>query len=449
MDKARIAQSGLNTFLNPDSNCARWFREANRYIPYCTSKANLYMLPHPLCLKGGSGCWATDLEGVSRLDCINSFTALIHGHAFPPVVRALTEQLSCGSNFSFPTAAELSLAKLMVERVSSIEQIRFGNSGTEAIMMAIKAARAYTGRHRIAKFEGAYHGYYDDIQVSSNSKPPHWGPQDAPASLASTGGIPEHRVQETLVLPWNDSDSTERLIIQHKDELAAVIVDPLANRMGFLPPKPGFLEHLREVTRTYGILIIFDEVISFRIAYGGAQARYGGDPDLTAFGKIMGGGFPIGATGGKKEIMAVFDPGTKGPRILSGGTFSANPISMTAGLAAMQALDQKAFLRLEEMGNHIRNRLNDLFKRSGQSGQVTGEGSLFRVMMVDRPIRSYRDTIVPGADERCYRLFVALLDVGIMIGSNGLGCLSTPMGEAELEKIEAGFERALDMLDKQ
>ena len=248
MEATQQGRIGFDTFLAPDSRCAQWHKDVIRYIPYGSSKANQYMQPHPLYIKGGSGCWATDLEGAKRLDCINGFTALIHGHAFPPVVKAVTEQLTRGSNFSFSTPEELKLAKLMVERVPSLEQIRFGNSGTEAIMMAVKAARAYTGRDRIAKFEGAYHGYYDDIQVSIASKPPNWGPEDAPASVASSGGIPKHRVQETLVLPWNDSDATERLITRHKDELAAVIVDPLANRMGFIPPDSGFLNLLREVT---------------------------------------------------------------------------------------------------------------------------------------------------------------------------------------------------------
>jgi len=448
MAKPHIGQTGFNTFLAAGSRCAGWFDEAKRYIPYGTSKANLFMQPHPLCIQGGNGCRATDLEGVERLDCINSFTALIHGHAFPPVVQAVTEQVNRGSNFSFATTAELELAKLMLDRVPGMEKIRFGNSGTEAIMMAIKAARAYTGRDRIAKFEGAYHGYYDDIQVSSGSKPPEWGPEDAPASVPSSGGIPGHRVKETLVLPWNDADAAERLLIQNKDELAALLIDPLANRMGFIPPAPGFLERLREVTRANGILIIFDEIISFRIGYGGAQGRYGGDPDLTTFGKIMGGGFPIGATTGKADVMSVFDPGTKGPRILSGGTFSGNTISMSAGLAAMQALDPEAFSRLDDMSTRLRSRLNDLFKKSNQKGQVTGEGSLFRVMMVDRPLKNYRDTIDADADARCYKLFVTLLDTGIMIGSNGLACLSTSMGEAELDQIEAAFERALSEMDK-
>jgi glutamate-1-semialdehyde 2,1-aminomutase len=441
-------QSGANTFLKPGSKCAEWFREAVRYIPGGSSKANLYMRPHPLYVEGGSGCWATDLEGVERLDCINNFTSLIHGHAFPPVVQAVTAQLARGTNFAFSTPEELQLAKLLVERIPGLERVRFGNSGTEAVMMAIKAARAFTGRDRIAKIEGAYHGYYDDVQVSFHSEPPDWGPDDAPASLPSSGGIPKHRVQETLVLPWNDQEATERLLTRHKNEVAAVIVDPLANRMGFIPPAPGYLKHLREVTRAYGILVIFDEVISLRVGYTGAQGRFGGDPDLTAMGKIIGGGFPVGATGGKAEVMAVFDPGTRGPSILSGGTFSANPITMTAGLAAMQALDRAAFARLEDAGARLRARLNDTFKRSGQAGQVTGDGSLFRLMMVSGPLRNYRDTVEAGADQRSYRLFMALLDAGIMVNNNGLGCLSTPMGEEELDRIESAVERALSALAK-
>jgi glutamate-1-semialdehyde 2,1-aminomutase len=449
VENSQRLQTGANAFLKADSQCAQWFREAVRYIPGGTSKANLYMRPHALYVRGGTRCWATDLDGVERLDCINNFTSLIHGHAFPPVVQAVTAQLTRGTNFAFSTPEELLLAKLLVERVPGLEQVRFGNSGTEAVMMAIKAARAFTGRDRIAKIEGAYHGYYDDVQVSFHSEPPDWGLDDAPASLPSSGGIPKHRVQETLVLPWNDAEATERLLTRHKNDLAAVIVDPLANRMGFIPPAPGYLEHLREVTRAYGILVIFDEVISLRIGYAGAQGRYGGDPDLTAMGKIIGGGFPVGATGGKAEVMAVFDPGTKGPRILSGGTFSANPVTMTAGLAAMQALDRAAFGRLEDMGARLRPRLTDTFKRSGQAGQVTGEGSLFRLMMVGRPLRNYRDTVEIGADQRSYRLFMALLDAGIMVNNNGLGCLSTPMGDAELDRIEGALERALSILAKE
>jgi len=440
---------GANRFLDPDSASARLFEEARRLIPGGTSKANFYMRPHPFYLASGAGCRVTDVDEVERLDCINNFTALIHGHAFPRIVAAVSEQLARGTAFAASTPQEVALAKLLVERVPGIEQIRFGNSGTEAVMMAIKAARAFTGRDRIAKFEGAYHGYYDDVQVSFNSTPPGWGPDEEPASLPSSGGIPKQRVSEVLVLPWNDREATERLLIRHRHELAAVVVDPLSNRMGFIPPAQGFLEHLREVTRAYGILIIFDEVISFRVSPGGAQARYGGDPDLTALGKIMGGGFPVGATGGKREVMGVFDPGTRGPKIASGGTFSANPITMAAGLAAMTALDPPTFARLEEMGSRLRARLREVIQKSGQPMQVTGDASLFRFVMSPRPLRSYRDTVEPGASERMSSLFIHLLDAGVLVNTNGLACLSTVMGDQEIEEIASALERALEELKRE
>lgn len=446
MTTPHTPHTGANTFLQAESQSAQWYREAARFIPGGTSKTNLHMRPHPLYVRGGSGCRATDVEGVERLDCINNFTALIHGHAFPPVVQAVTEQLARGTNFAFSTPEELRLAKLLVERIPAVQMVRFFNSGTEAVMMAIKAARAFTGRDRIAKIEGAYHGYYDDTQVSFNSTPPHWGPGEAPASLPSSGGIPKHRIQETLVLPWNDPEAAERLISRHKSEVAALIVDPLANRMGFIPPAPGYLTLLRELTRAHGILLIFDEVISLRLGYAGAQARYGGDPDLTAMGKIIGGGFPVGALGGRAEVMAVFDPGTKGPRVLAGGTFSGNPVTMTAGLAAMQAMDRAAFARLEDMGERLRARLRDVVAKRGEPAQITGDGSLFRFVMVSRPLMNYRDIVEPGVAERADRLFMALLDAGIMINNNGLACLSTPMAEAELDQIESALDRALSRL---
>ena len=344
------------------------------------------------------------------------------------------------------------MARLLVERVQSLEKVRFFNSGTESVMMAIKAARVFTGREKIAKFEGAYHGYYDDVQISMNSTPPDWGDDTAPASLPGSGGIPKHRVQETLILPWNDAESTERLVVRHKNDLAAIIVDPFCNIMGFIPPDPGFLDKLRAIARAHGILIIFDEVLSFRIAYGGAQELFGGDPDLTAFGKIMGGGFPVGAVGGKEDVMAVFDPGSRGPRVIAGGTYSGNPISMVAGLAAMEAFTREQVARLTDMGNRLRKRLTDVFRRHGKPGQVTGQGSLYRLMMTDRKLHTYRDTVEPslgerfyGSDKRSIRLFMALLDAGVIAGNNGLGCLSTPMGEAELDYIEAAFDKALSM----
>jgi len=435
----------MKKFTDPGSASARLFERARLVIPGGTSKANLHVKPHPFYLASGRGCRVTDVDGVERLDAINNFTALIHGHAFPPVVLAVTRQVARGTAFAASTPEEVALAELLTARVPAVERVRFGNSGTEAVMMAIKAARAYTGRDRIAKFEGAYHGYYDDVQVSFNSRPDDWGPDDAPASVPSSGGIPKHRVFETLVLPWNDRDTVERLVTAHGPELAAVLVDPLSNRMGFIPPADGFLAFLRQLTRAHGILLIFDEVISFRVGFRGAQGRYGGDPDLTAFGKIIGGGFPIGATGGRARVMEVFDPGTRGARIASGGTFSANPVSMGAGLAAMQAMDEAAFARLDQLGATLRGRLGDVFRARGVPGQVTGEGSLFRLLFTDRPLRQYRD-VDQAAEAEMEALFLALFDAGVLVHTNGLGCLSTPMTERELEELAGALDRALAAL---
>jgi len=436
-------------FQDPDSESARLYARARQVIPGGSSKANMPVQPHPCYVAYGAGCRVTDVDGVERLDAINNFTALIHGHGFPPIVEAVTRQVARGTAFAASTPEEVALAELLVARVPALERIRFGNSGTEAVMMAIKAARAYTGRDRIAKFEGAYHGYYDDVQVSFSSTPANWGPDDAPASTPSSGGIPKHRVLETLVLPWNDRDACEALLAAHRTELAAVIVDPLSNRMGFIPPAEGFLAFLRQVTRAHGILLIFDEVISFRVGFTGASGRYGGDPDLIAFGKIMGGGFPIGATGGTAEVMEVFDPGTRGPRIASGGTFSANPVSMAAGLAAMTSMDEAAFDRLNRLGARCRARLTEVIQASGVRGQVTGDGSLFRLLLTDHPLRSYRDAADPAAEARTQRLFGHLLDAGVLVNVNGLGCLSTPMGEAEVAELAGALERALEGLARE
>jgi len=435
----------MTRFTDPDSASARLFARARRVIPGGTSKANLHVKPHPFYLASGRGCRVTDVDGVERLDAINNFTALIHGHAFPPVVEAVTRQVARGTAFAASTPEEVALAELLTARVPAVERVRFGNSGTEAVMMAIKAARAYTGRDRIAKFEGAYHGYYDDVQVSFSSGPDTWGPDDAPASVPSSGGVPKHRVLETLVLPWNDRDAVERLVTAHRTELAAVLVDPLSNRMGFIPPADGFLAFLRQLTRAHGILLIYDEVISFRVGYHGAQGRYGGDPDLTAFGKIIGGGFPVGATGGRAEVMEVFDPGTRGARIASGGTFSANPVSMAAGLAAMQAMDEAAFERMDRMGAALRRRLGDVLRGRRVAGQVTGDGSLFRLLFTERPLRHYRD-VDQTAEAGMEALFLALFDAGVLVHTNGLGCLSTPMTEREVDELAGALERGLATL---
>ena len=429
--------------LESGSATARLHREAARYMVGGTSRIHYFYPPYPIYARSGSGCRLTDVEGVERLDFLNNMTSLIHGHADPHVNRAIVEQLERGTAYSEPSEPEVRLARLLVERVPSIERIRFANSGTEAVMLAIKLARAFTGRGSVAKFEGFYHGYYDYVQVSYSSGPGDWGTQQRPASVPSSGGLADSVAGDIVVLPFNDRQSVERLLGEHGRSLAALIVDPLSNRAGFPRPLDGFLDFLRRITAQLGIVLIFDEVISFRLAFGGAQAKYGGDPDLTTLGKIMGGGLPVGAVGGCAEIMALLDPSTGPPAVASGGTFSGNPLTMAAGLAAMERMTPAAFERLDLLGERLRQGANAALARAGMDAQLSGDGSLFRLLPTSKPVVSHRSLpFDPAAGALLAGLHRGLLEEGIIISRDGLGCLSTPMGEAEVDLFVGALDAA-------
>jgi glutamate-1-semialdehyde 2,1-aminomutase len=362
------------------------------------------------------GASVTDVDGQTRLDFVNNYTSLIHGHAHPRIVEAVSRQLGLGTAVSFPTEAEVRLAELMVERVDSLEQIRFTNSGTEAVMMAIQAARAFTGRSKIAQFEGCYHGSYDYADVS--------------------------------VVPFNDADAIERLVSQHARELAAVIVDPLPHRPGFLDPARDFLPRLRQVTRAHDVLLISDEIISFRLDYAGPQQRFGYESDLTTFGKIIGGGFPVGAFGGRADVMSVFDPSAPGARLSHGGTFNANPVTMIAGYEAMSMMTPAEYARLAGLGERLRVGLADVIEARGVSWQVTGQGSLFRLHAHPRPLVDYRSSLMTSVEETAAEQFYwAMLGQGIVLTPDLAGCLSTPMTEVEVDQLVDAGDRVFGLLE--
>jgi glutamate-1-semialdehyde 2,1-aminomutase len=301
-------------------------------------------------------------------------------------------------------------------------------------MMAIKAARGFTGRPKIAKFEGAYHGSYDWAEVSLGSGPDEWGPAEAPTSIAYSKGTPRSVLDDVIVLPFNRTELAVARIEKNAKDLAAVLIDPMPNRAGLIPARADFLRAMREVTRAHGICLIFDEVISFRLGYHGAQGLFDIRPDLTSFGKIIGGGFPVGAVGGSAEVMAVFDPRGGKPKVPHGGTFNANPVTMAAGLAAMRLMDQQAFDRLDEVGSKLRSGMEACFERAGVPGAVTGMGSLFRLHPAQKNFVDYRSgTTSKDENARLERLHRRLIDRGILISPTGLGCVSTAVGEAEVE----------------
>ncbi|HKH02664.1 MAG TPA: aminotransferase class III-fold pyridoxal phosphate-dependent enzyme, partial [Bradyrhizobium sp.] len=325
----------------------------------------------------------------------------------------------------------------------SVDQVRFANSGTEAVMMALKAARAFTGRPKIAKCEGAYHGSYDYAEVSLDPTPEAWG-RNAPVSVAYAKGTPENVLADVITIPFNDAEAAVSLIREHGKELACVLVDPMPNRAGLAPADKSYLEGLRRITREVGALLIFDEVITFRLGYRGAQGLWDIDPDLTTLGKIMGGGFPVGAVAGGKEFMAVFDPRHGKPALPHGGTFSANPVTMRAGLAAMELLDEAAFSRLDALGQTVRTGINEAFRKAGVPGGTVGLGSLLKIHFADRPIRDYRSAYLTEQEAQRQAIFNrGLLNRGVLAAGYGLMALSTPMTDADVDYIITAASSAL------
>ncbi|MCC6174296.1 MAG: aspartate aminotransferase family protein [Chloroflexi bacterium] len=421
-----------NRFLESGSRSAVLYERASRFLPGGNTRTTVFAQPHPLYLEAGQGAHITDVDGQTRLDFLNNYTSLLHGHAHPAVVAAAQAQVARGTSFAGPTELEVDLAETIVARVPAIERLRFTNSGTEAVMMAMKAARGYTGRPKLAKFEGFYHGTYDSAEVSVTSSLDVAGPAEDPRSVSESAGIAPGTLENVVVLPYNNREAVERIVEREAANLAAIIVDPLANGAGFPDPEPGFLKFLRELTLKHDIVLIADEIISFRIGYRGASERLGFTPDLVTLGKIIGGGLPVGAVGGSAEVMSVFDPSAGRPRVPHGGTFNANPVTMAAGLAAMRLWTESAIARIERLGDDLRARANWVLDESGLAFKLTGQGSLFRIMPAGGG-RDYRSGL-PDARlaEQRRELHLRLLGQGVLTSPTGLGCLSTVMDDGEV-----------------
>ncbi|MBB3773568.1 glutamate-1-semialdehyde 2,1-aminomutase [Angulomicrobium tetraedrale] len=422
----------------------RAFQRAQRVFPDGTARVTIEKDPCAVYIERGEGAWVEDLDGRRFLDLHGNFTALINGHAFPPVVEAVTRQIHKGSCFANPTESELALAELLCARVAGMDRLRFVNTGTEAVMFAVKAARAITGRSGIAKIEGAYHGAYDWIEVSQTSGPSNWGNDAEPASVPYYRGMPDSVVNEVVTLRINDAPAAERLIERHAARLCAIVIDPMPSRLGLIGATPDFLAAVQAAARRNGILIIADEVLNFRQGYHGLSARLGLEPDLWALGKIIGGGFPIGAIGGRAEVMEVFARRGGPARVPQGGTFSANPISMTAGYANMQALTPAAFARLEAMGDRLRSALRTAIAASGLPFCVTGAASLLRVHAKGAAPADYRQAVeTPAQRGAIQRLVAQFAAAGLLMQTSGMMCLSTPMQDADIDLISGTFETYL------
>lgn len=437
------AEPRTDAFRQPTSESAQLHERAKRVLPGGNTRTTVHHDPYPAYAQQGRGAVVVDAEGQERLDFLNNYTSLMHGHADPEINAAVMAQLESGTAFAMPTQSEIELAEILAERIPSVEQVRFTSSGTESVMMAIHAARAYTGRPMIAKFEGSYHGSYDYAAVSTAVPRDVWD-ADEPPSTPYAAGTPSGVTDFVKILRYNDVALLERTLERHRDELAAVLIDPMPWRMGLIAGDDVFLERLREMTREFGIVLIFDEVISLRASRGGAQALLGVTPDLTTMAKIIGGGFPVGAVGGSAEVMSVFDPRGGKPKVPHGGTFSANPVTMVAGVTAMRKLTEGESARLDALGDYIREGLAEALDGARIPGQVTGAGSLFGVHLHARPLTDYKSW--EGSPEEAAQrgqVFERLVDNGVLLAPALTGCLSTPMGEDEANQLIDAFSAAL------
>ena len=393
----------------------------------------------PLFFRRGEGAYLTDVDGNRYVDYVLSWGPLILGHADPQVVKAVQEAAALGTSYGAPNAHEIELARLVQEMMPAIELLRFVNSGTEATMSVLRLARAYTGRDRIVKFAGNYHGHADMLLVDAGSGV-------ATLGLPNSPGVPAAAVSGTLSARYNDLDSVRDLFVHFADSIAAVIVEPVAGNMGMVPPVDGFLQGLRDLTTAYGALLIFDEVMSgFRVHRGGAQGLYGITPDLTALGKVIGGGLPVGAYGGRRDIMEMIAP--LGP-VYQAGTLSGNPLAMAAGIATLQGIrDEAVWQRFEKMGKRLDAGVKAAAQRAGIPIFQTRAGSMQGLFFTETPVVDY-ETAKLSDTARFGRFFHALLDEGVYIAPSQFeaGFLSTKHGEAEIDETIAAVEKAFAAL---
>lgn len=381
----------MNEYPSSSSRSAQLFERAKRVMPGGSTRQNVTFEPYPIYASHGSGFTITDVDGVERIDFINNYSALIHGHSHPKIVRALQQQAEKVMAVAAPTESEIALAELIVARLPSVDRLRFCNSGTEAVMFAVQAARTYSGRPKVARVEGAYHGGYDF---------------------------------DTVMLPLDDVEQSRRLLDAHKDVLAGVIFDPIVGRLGFAEASPAYIRFLSEWTRANDRLLLLDEVFSLRIDYRGVQGRYGIEPDLTALGKIIGGGVPIGAVGGRADVMAVFNDGHGHARLPHNGTYNGNPLAMVAGRASMELLTAEEIARINALGDRLRGGIARVLAEGNVDARAQGVGSMVAIAPINTPLN--------------FELFKAMLNEGILMMPRGAFVISTPMREAQIDRaIEA------------
>jgi glutamate-1-semialdehyde 2,1-aminomutase len=430
----------LEQYASRTQESARLFEEARKHLAGGVCGRAGTRSPHPLYVSRASGSKLVDVDGNEYIDCVIGGGPSILGHSAPAVMDAVKEQLANGTNTIAPPTTAVELAAKIRQHMPQIELLRFVHTGSEAVHMCIRAARAFTGRRLTGKFEGHYHGGLEGTLVSGT-----WfdGPEEAPIGVTEGSGVPDGVLDQTLVLPFNNTEACVALIERHAADLAAVIMEPVAgNWLGGVPAESSFLQALREVTSRHGIILIFDEVLTgFRLALGGAAEVTGVTPDLTALAKTIGGGFPLGAFGGRRDIMeAVVAPPADAPRhtaIFQSGTFQSNLVSLRAGLAMIQELEKPGvYERLNRAGEKIRNGINEIAAESRIPLQAVGLGSIYGIFFCDKPVNSLRDAALSDSAA------VGTFALGML--ANGIYTLPAHIGMNNLAQTDEDLDQIID-----
>ncbi|CCK79980.1 aspartate aminotransferase family protein [Desulfobacula toluolica] len=408
------------------------------YIPGGATRSLSYFKPYPIHIDYGQGAYVYTHEGHKLLDVTNAYGAIVHGHGDPDVVRAVRDGIAKGSQYSTPTDGQYKLAKLLCERVPGFDKVRFLNSGTEATLFVMRTARAYTGKDKILKMIGGFHGTHDSVAASTKKN-------------VITAGIPEGMTEAILEVPFNDFDALEKTVKENASELAAVIMEPFLGAGGVVLPKPGYLEHVRKVTSDNNVLLIFDEIFSYRVNTGGCQKLFGVIPDLTTVGKVVGGGLPIGVFGGKEEIMNIFCHENTEKPLYHSGTFNGYETVMQAGYAALSKYDEAAVAYVNKLGDQFKNGLLESFKANRLNIQANQIGSLLNIHFVNEPITNADQVL--KSEEQLHRLMhLSLLNKGIFTIPRGLFILSTAITEEEIDllvnKIDETLKELLPLIEE-
>jgi glutamate-1-semialdehyde 2,1-aminomutase len=444
MSNHPTVQSIMDRYLERTPQSRTQNTLAAQVLPGGDTRTSVYFLPYPTYIERGEGCTLFDVDGNRYVDFHNNFTSLIHGHGHPAVVEAVAAQVRKGTLYGSPTSCQHELAGMICQRIPSVERVRFCNSGTEATMVAMRLARAYTGREIILKMDGGYHGTHDYAEVNVVA---HTDENGVPIPHRESRGVPECILNTMLVAPFNNLDAVEELLSACSHNIAAIIVEPMMNAGGLVPALPGYLSGLRKLADRYNVLLIFDEVVTFRLSLGGWQQIENVMPDLTTLGKIIGGGFPVGAISGRADIMDLFNP-SHPDKLRHSGTFNGNSITMAAGIATLQHYGEEEIERVNALGEKLRQGVRQAFREHDLKVNVTGCGSLAYIHWTGAEILTAADAskAARSAGDLLTLLHLGMLNQGIWIPHRGELALSTPMGVKEIDQALGALDKVLEIL---